>query len=148
MNTQNGGKYIYEGSYGCAFNPSLPCDKTGKRKGLGKLFNNYSDFKQEEKIQKFIKKIDPIHEATIPYYGSCRVNLDKATKSDQLNKCNIVNDHSVSKNSINQLMFKFGGVDLDIIMNNMKKSNSDQKTYNKYKDLHFDKLIPLILPLI
>ena len=148
MNSKNGGKYIYEGSYGCAFNPSLPCDKTGKRKGLGKLFNNYSDFKQEEKIQKFIKKIDPLNEATIPYYGSCRVNLDKVTKSDQINKCTLANDYTVSKKSINQLMFKFGGDDLDIIMNSLKKSNSNPKTHNKYKDLHFDNLIVLILPLI
>ena len=36
---QSGGKYIYEGSYGCTFNPALPCENTGQRKGLGKLFN-------------------------------------------------------------------------------------------------------------
>jgi len=147
-NTHTGGKYIYEGAYGCTFYPSLPCTKTSKRKGLGKLFNNYFDFKQEEKIQNFIKKIDPNYEATIPYYGSCRVNLDKTTKSDEINKCNIANGYSVSKRSINQLMFKYGGDDLDIIINNMKKSNSNTKTYNKYKDLHFDKFIPLILPLV
>ena len=53
MATQSGGKYIYEGSYGCTFHPALPCINTGTRKGLGKVFNNIKDFKQEEKIQKF-----------------------------------------------------------------------------------------------
>ena len=141
MKLQEGGKYIYEGSYGCAFNPALPCAKTGKRKGIGKLFNNITDFKTEEKIQKFIKKIDPNHEATIPFYGSCRADLEKTSKADQVNKCNIVNEYSVSKKSLNQLMFKFGGDDLDIIMNNIKNNS-------KYKKINFDTIISLLLPLI
>lgn len=141
MASQNGGKYIYEGSYGCAFNPSLPCTNTGKRKGLGKVFNNLRDFNQEKNIQKFIKKIDPTNEATIPYYGSCRADLENTNKSDQVNKCNIVNEYSVSKRSLNQLMFKYGGDDLDLLMNYMK-------TGNKYKDFYIDTLIILLLPLV
>ena len=148
IGNKKGGKYIFEGSYGCTFNPALPCTKTGQRKGLGKLFNNIPDFKQEQKLQTFIKKIDPEFEATVPYYGSCRVDIDKTRKSDEVNKCNIANDYSVSKKSLNQLMFKFGGDDLDKIMNGMKKSNSEIKTYNKYKDLHFDTIISLVLPLV
>ena len=143
MNTKkDGGKYIYEGSYGCAFNPALPCAKTGQRKGMGKLFNNIVDFKTEQKIQKFIKKIDPDYEATVPYYGSCRADLENTRKADQVAKCNIVNDHSVSKKSLNQLMFKFGGTDLDVVMNNIKSANS------KYNNFNFDTLISLLLPLV
>ena len=143
MNTKkDGGKYIYEGSYGCAFNPALPCAKTGQRKGMGKLFNNIVDFKTEEKIQKFIKKIDPDYEATVPYYGSCRADLENTRKADQVVKCNIVNEHSASKKSLNQLMFKFGGTDLDVVMNNIKSANS------KYNNFNFDTLITLLLPLV
>ena len=105
--TKKGGKYIYEGSYGCAFYPALPCARTGTRKGLGKLFNNINDFRVEEKIQKYISKVDPMHEATIPYYGNCRVDLKDARNSDEVTKCNITNEFSVSKKSLNQLMFKF-----------------------------------------
>jgi len=141
MTTQNGGKYIYEGSYGCAFHPALPCTNTGKRKGLGKVFGNLRDFKQEEKIQKFIKKIDPKNESTIPYYSSCRIDLEKTRKSDQTNKCNIINDFSVSKKSLNQLMFKYGGDDLDLVMNYMKKKI-------KYTNFSIDTLITLLLPLV
>ena len=141
MATQSGGKYIYEGSYGCTFHPALPCINTGTRKGLGKVFNNIKDFKQEEKIQKFIIKIDPNHESTIPYYGSCGIDLEHTRKSDQANKCNIINDFSVSKKSLNQLMFKYGGDDLDIIMNYMKQNN-------KYKDFYIDTIILLLLPLV
>ena len=135
------GKYIFEGSYGCAFNPALPCVKTGKRKGLGKVFNNVFDFKTEEKIQKFINKIDPDHEATVPYYGSCRVDLEKIRKADEMNKCNIADELSISKRSLNQLMFRFGGDDLDKITNSMKQSN-------KYVDLYFDTLISSLLPIL
>jgi len=142
MKTQEGGKYIYEGSYGCAFNPALPCAKTGQRKGMGKLFNNIIDFKTEQKIQKFIKKIDPDYEATVPFYGSCRADLENTRKADQVTKCNIVNEHSVSKKSLNQLMFKFGGTDLDVVMNNIKSANS------KYNNFNFDTLITSLLPLV
>ena len=147
MMAKDGGKYVYEGSYGCAFKPALPCVKTGLRKGLGKVFGNVADFKQEEKLQKFVKKIDSKHEATIPYYGSCRVDIDKTRKSDQLSKCEIANEYS-DKSALNQIMFKYGGDDLDMIMNGMNKSNSEKKLYNKYKDLHFDTIIKLVLPVL
>ena len=139
MMNKNGGKYIYEGSYGCAFYPALPCAQTGTRKGLGKLFNNKNDFKVEEKIQKFISKIDPSHEATILYYGSCRVHLEDTNKSDEINKCNITNEYSVTKRSINQLMFKFGGDDLDKIVSSIKHNS-------KYANFYFDTFITTLLP--
>lgn len=149
-NSKNGGKYIYEGSYGCAFYPALPCKQNIKNKGLGKVFNNIRDFKQEEKIQKIIQKIDPKHEATIPYYGSCRVDINSTKTSDEVQKCNIISDYGISESSFYQLMFKFGGDDLDKILNEMKKNTiyaSNTKT-NKYNAIYFDTFITTLLPIL
>ena len=151
--SETGGKYIFEGSYGCAFNPALPCEKTGKRKGLGKVFHELDHLKVEEKIQAFIKKVDPKHEATVPFYGSCRVDISKIRPTDQLHKCDLLNEYSVSKKLIHQMMFKYGGDDLDIVMNNIAQNNkytnvSSKRKYASYTNFTFDTLIVLLLPLV
>jgi len=81
---QQGGKFIAKGSYGCVYNPPLPC------KGKARKSNEYvskimepKDAKDEMKEGRLIKKIDPTSKFTL--FGLERCEIDKITQSEE--KC-------------------------------------------------------------
>jgi serine/threonine protein kinase len=146
-----GGKYIAEGSYGCTFHPQLKCKshtQTNKvpQHALGKIFDSRRSFRAEEILQRLIKKIDPSQEFTVPYYGSCEVDVlarqpRSHTRSDNnIHDCTKVTDisNNLHDRMWPQMMFKYGGEDLDMVSENINNK--------KYDKLTFDKLICMLLP--
>jgi len=137
-----GGHYIAEGSYGCAFAPRLKCKTTAsdkkvpKKATIGKVFDDVQELKFESKTAKFLKSIDPHNEFTVPFYGECRTDSDIVKKSDEIDNCTLIQDH---KHDVPQLIYGFGGDDLDIVVDNI---------HGKYENLKFDKVIMLFRSVI
>lgn len=120
---RTGGDFINEGSYGCAFTPPLGLNCRTSRKIpkhtplISKLFNSEKHYKEELTLQKSVVAIDPRNIFTVPYYGSCFVNVDTLNAQDKqhLDKCELFNEYKYDKPSnkrVPQLIYKYGGVDL------------------------------------
>jgi len=80
---------------------------------IGKIFKTEHDFKIEQKTQKLLKAIDPNYDFIVPFYGSCKADLAKATPSDNLEQCRTALSGPLGATSTpSQLLFKFGGIDI------------------------------------
>lgn len=145
-NHMDGGKYINEGTYGCSFHPALPCKGSAvKARGIGKVFGNPRHFREENHILKFVKKLDPKSEFTVPYYGSCDIKFEQVKKTDHTEKCNKINNelssiHHKKNHTWPQLLFKFGGDDLEKVYRSINKP--------KYKKLTVDDIIIMLRPVL
>lgn len=123
--TQNGGKFVGQGSYACVFYPLIKCnnadyDKTKYPKTVGKVFkeNKLSHVEDEYHIVKKIKKIDPKNEFSVEFFGKCEVSTLNFKKSDEKDKCN-----DLYLNNYQQLIYAYKGVDLTRLPKNIKIEN-------------------------
>lgn len=119
-------KLIGDGSYGCVYNPALPCEgnkgtkKKNKKKiwtqyNVGKVFTDQHEAVEEFKLMKTIKKIDKKGKYTIPIEEKCDVELRDHEVYDQLKKCELFRDEFAKKNfesTYVQLVSKHGGISL------------------------------------
>lgn len=130
--------YIAEGSYGCVFSPPLKClnNKKTTYSQAGKIFNKKTSMDEEKKLVEKINKIDPKGKWTVPYYGSCFVNVNKTETNDNINKCNKYAKHIPITE---QLIYKNGGIDLNRFINDFELFKND---------LFIDNLIPLFYNLL
>ncbi|NBO72285.1 MAG: protein kinase family protein [Bacteroidetes bacterium] len=144
LSRRNGGDFINEGSYGCAFTPPLGLNcRTLKRIPpntplISKLFNSESHFKDEMELQKTVLAIDPRNLFTVPYYGSCHIDINKLDIKEKsyLDKCELFSEYRSDKpdsSNIPQLIYRYGGIDLT-------------EAFNK-SEVHAVDLIPLFKPL-
>jgi len=130
--------YVAEGSYGCVFSPPLKClnKKKTTTDQAGKIFNNKDSMEEEKELAIKINKIDPKGKWTVPYYGSCFVNINKTEQTDNIDKCNKYAKHIPITE---QLIYYNGGIDLNHFINNFELFNGN---------LFIDDLIPLFYNLL
>ena len=57
----------------------------------GKIFNTRDSMEEEKKLAEKINKIDPKGKWTVPYYGSCFINVEQTRPNDNIYKCNKYN---------------------------------------------------------
>ena len=130
--------YIAEGSYGCVFSPLLKClnNKKTTSNQASKIFNNRDSMEEEKKLAEKINKIDTNGKWTVPYYGSCFINVKQTRPNDNINKCNKYAKHIPITE---QLIYKNGGIDLNHFINNFELLKNT---------LFIDDLIPLFYNLL
>jgi serine/threonine protein kinase len=107
-------KYIASGTYGCVIKPNLNCNGTfGKSNTISKFFFDEIDYINEKNIHKKIENIDKKHEFTIKMVSSCKISLTPEIKKkiNKLNLCDLKTDE------IHQIIYEYGGYDLDIFFN-------------------------------
>jgi len=130
--------YIAEGSYGCVFSPPLKClnNKKTTASQAGKIFNTRDSMEEEKNLAEKINKIDPKGKWTVPYYGSCFINVEQTRPNDNIYKCNKYTKHIPTTE---QLIYKNGGIDLNHFINNFELLKNT---------LFIDDLIPLFYNLL
>lgn len=130
--------YIAEGSYGCVFSPPLKClnNKKTTSSQAGKIFYSKDSMKEEKELAEKINKIDPNGKWTIPYYGSCFINVKETRQTDNIDKCNKYSKHIPITE---QLIYKNGGIDLNHFTNNFEFFKNN---------VFIDDLIPLFYNLL
>lgn len=114
----DGGKFIGEGSYGCAFKKPIKCasDKTSDitnksyyQNTIGKVFARNQYAEEEYAHQQLVKTIDPNDEWTVSMKKKCTVN--KFLKSDEKEDCGLISDSNTQQYT--QIIYQDGGKDLD-----------------------------------
>jgi serine/threonine protein kinase len=130
--------YIAEGSYGCVFSPPLKClnNKKTTSNQAGKIFYSKDSMEEEKELAEKINKIDPNGKWTIPYYGSCFINVKETRQTDNIDKCNKYSKHIPITE---QLIYKNGGIDLNHFTNNFEFFKNN---------IFIDDLIPLFYNLL
>lgn len=130
--------YIAEGSYGCVFSPPLKClnNKKTTSSQVGKIFYSKDSMEEEKELAQKINKIDPNGKWTIPYYGSCFINVKATRQTDNIDKCNKYSKHIPITE---QLIYKNGGIDLNHFTNNFEFFKNN---------IFIDDLIPLFYNLL
>jgi len=130
--------YIAEGSYGCVFSPPLKClnNKKTTSSQAGKIFYSKDSMEEEKELAEKINKIDPNGKWTIPYYGSCFINVKETRQTDNIDKCNKYSKHIPITE---QLIYKNGGIDLNHFTNNFEFFKNN---------IFIDDLIPLFYNLL
>ena len=111
---KKGGALLGEGSYGCVFHPSLPCEgEQASRKGVGKILVDRAEARDELVIMKKIQKIDPEHKYVNPILHNCKVEGSKLAEYDpDSKKCNLFNKRNTA-GSVQQLIYKDKGRSLE-----------------------------------
>lgn len=74
-----GGKLIGEGSFGCVIKPAIPCKHGFKypiKSSVSKIIRDpdYDDIKEENKVTRIIKQIDPQYKFFIPNLDMCTLH--------------------------------------------------------------------------
>lgn len=105
-----GGKLLGVGSYGCAFDPPIKCINTKTPKGVGKVLNTNYNANDEYELMKKIMEIDDKQEFTNPIISRCDVNRENIFKKNTKKQCNVIKKN---KNTADQLIYKYGGMDLE-----------------------------------
>lgn len=114
-----GGKYKYEGSYGCTYVPAMKCKGDLERTpfAISKLMEA-TDAKDEYQKQSLLKKIDPDQKFFLWPMRMCDVqesDLDLLNE-DNLDSCDLVGDLINSNLSNAKLLYyREGGTDLQHI---------------------------------
>jgi len=139
MSSVDGGSFVNSGTYGCVFNPPIKCFRkknvSAMTNAAGKIFDDDKSFKDEYNELKKIHKLDPKYKFTVPYIGHCKVHTKDFQPSDEADKC--TRHISQTKNKYTQLIYKFGGIDLN--------------KYYKYPTryfIHFEDFVRLFLPVM
>lgn len=118
--TDNKSRYLNNGAYGCVMRPGISCTNTKNKNknkhtdNISKLFKDAEEANEEKQIHdKIIKKIDPRGDFTTILFEGC--NIPSFYFSDtELKKCNNFNSQHNKRNEIPQLVYQYGGIDLDI----------------------------------
>ena len=150
---RKGGKVIDSGGFGCVFNPALKCKNNKTRsKGISKLsFTNESNIEWNtlNTIKKYLSKI-PNYSKYFLISDITTCIPDKLSTSDKksFDKCFSLEDNGINSDNINKnlhllkiINMPFGGVNLDIVVNNNLIS------VNKYNNLLKKLLTKAIIPM-
>ena len=121
-NKQQGGKFLGKGTYGCVYNPPIPCKGTDDRDSsdyVSKVMSK-KEASSEMKEANIIRKIDP--KSNFALYGLKECDIVSVTKSDEncLKDCTHLKPY-VSKQKkgeckvkkLSQLVMKNGGYSLE-----------------------------------
>ena len=112
---KNGGALLGEGTYGCVFHPSIPCEnEQTPRKGVGKVIFDRDEADEEFAIMKQIQKIDTEQKYFNPVLHKCDVVGPKMQQHDSDSKnCRLFNKNKqIAFGTISQIIYKERGVAL------------------------------------
>lgn len=121
-------KFVDRGAYGCVFKPALPCVGKGSAKTevvekesmtISKVFHIENDYKEELETIKFVNKIDPHHEWSLPLISACKANASTAVSRSELLKCPYITPSGRSK--MLQLVIPYGGIALNKVIESGEK---------------------------
>lgn len=99
--------YLNAGGYGCVFSPPIKSEDTSS---IGKVFDDYDDFKSEMNKIKTVQDIDPDNVFTVKYQYSNVVHAQDFRQSDEPQYCKKVKFYT--KKKYYQIVYKNGGVSL------------------------------------
>jgi serine/threonine protein kinase len=116
-----------EGSFGCVFTPSFPCEGEEKniRKTRGentrelnlvsKVFTDKKEFNKEIRMSKKAAAIDPKNRSIVVPVRSCRVSRGVVDKHPAVRQCDMLqSQYSISANyPLYQLLMPYGGTRID-----------------------------------
>lgn len=109
---KRGGSLIGQGSFGCVFNPAIPCrgiDPLNTGKSVGKVFMHDQDASDEMKLlQKFVQ-MDPDQKYFIYSTEKCELDQDYGNEPD-VSKCTAISHHPYDRTF--QTIMPNGGVTL------------------------------------
>lgn len=135
-----GGRYLGSGTYGCIFYPNVECmNKSKTFDGVGKVFADKEEFKEEREIGNFIKSIDTKGEYFNILLGDCHVNYQEIKKRDSNNECKHVSDDD-DQRMYRQLIYKEKGTDLCVYL----KNNKNKTLFDDEMKLHVIKLFDAV----
>ena len=114
-------KYINNGTYGCVLRPASPCtskDATSKdyKNTISKVFKSHKSANEELVIYKnVVKSIDPENKFTVQLHDFCQIPRSNFHEAE-LSKCNNLKQLSPMPNKLSQIIYEYGGIDLDKIV--------------------------------
>lgn len=153
-------KKLGEGSFGCVVSHPLKCSdkevvitskKTPPSKQVGKLFYDKEDYKDELRLAKVVKKIDPSEKKIVIPISGCTVSKNILEKEENINaimRCEkITNKDSVAAYFVNS---SAGTVPRQVWQLKMPYAGSEiDRALEKYKGrLTVRSLAKMMLPLI
>lgn len=112
---KKGGALLGEGSYGCVFHPTIPCEnEKASRRGVGKVIFDRDEANEEFASMQKIQNIDPKGNYFNPVLSKCNVYGPKMSQHDPDSKdCKLVNRNKhIALGSIPQLIYKEKGTSL------------------------------------
>ena len=136
--SKKGGALLGEGTYGCVFHPSIPCEtEKTSRKGVGKILVDRHEAQEEFEIMNKIQKIDPNHKYVNPILHKCDVEGPKLETYDpDSKKCRLFNKNKRSTfGSVPQLIYKDKGRSLEKYNKSSQNSLFTSATLREYLNL-------------
>lgn len=111
-------KYLNNGAYGCVMKPSISCLNARKNlDNVSKLFKEKKEANEEKRIHdQIIKKIDPGGNFTTILYEGCDISSFYFPNAE-LKKCKNFDLEHNKRLKIPQLVYQYGGIDLDMAPN-------------------------------
>lgn len=117
-----------EGSYGCAFKPSLKCSSpvkigdSNKPNEVAKVFVDKDDFKKEYKQVKVAAKVDPERKSLLVPIGYCRISREELVRHPASMECDAVQQDygATPQKRYYQMNMPFGGSRLDTFVKGSK----------------------------
>lgn len=159
-------KKLGEGSYGCVVSQPLKCsDKekmiTGKKQlepnQVAKLFYNKDDYRDEVRLSKLVKKIDPSETKLLIPTSACAISKHTLEKPENVNaimKCEKITNQdseyqyyentnqSIIPNKVWQLKMPYAGVNIDKALDEYK-NRITVKSFMKMMTPVFEALVLL-----
>ena len=111
---KKGGDYIFQGSYGCTFRPSLPCKgENGVRRPdtISKLMR-YDNAISEYKQKTFLEPLDPNQDYFLYPSDMCLVDKQAITPENRTYDCTVKHIINERTKNLRLLFFKDGGENL------------------------------------
>jgi serine/threonine protein kinase len=130
---KKGGRYLGQGTYGCAFNPPLKCTASERKKnGISKLLNENSA-SEEYLVNQIWKEIDPNQKFSIWATNYCKFNSSNIKNENQIDKCT-VSFKTPKKERL--ILYPYGGVDLyKYLYVNPPKAKDYLKIFTNFSNL-------------
>lgn len=133
--------FVASGSYGCIFRPHLKCkNKKVYKNGVGKVFEDDTEFLIEKILLEKIQKLDPEHKFTLVTLDSCKTDAN-TRPSDGINNCELMDMEK--KKEYNQLIIEYGGKSLETLF--LRKASSPRAFLKVFRALQplFEGLVML-----
>ena len=123
-------KLINQGSYGCVFKPGYTCNGKveNNEKYITKVQKRKTTSSRETKIGNLIKKIKNYSKYYAPILETCEINLNKITKSQEMEKCNFIDTKTKDIYESNKIQYVGKETLADYYSNELDNSTEIFKT--------------------
>jgi serine/threonine protein kinase len=115
-------KLLGEGSFGCVFEPTVPCTSKIQRlaapqgrREVGKVFTDKTDFRKEVRASKAAARVDPEGKTILVPTATCVTDRAHVMEHPAVQECEIISDfpYQSPKKVMYQLFMPYGGQRLD-----------------------------------